>query len=87
MNKAERVRACYQHACLCYVLGEPMTNASVRARFGIEQKRSAVASRLIRDAVEAGVIVLEDEDAVGRERRYLPVWARGDGGDVAGERR
>ena len=35
MDKAERVRACYLHACLRYVTRQPMTNASVRERFGI----------------------------------------------------
>ncbi|MCC7383259.1 MAG: putative DNA binding domain-containing protein [Deltaproteobacteria bacterium] len=76
MDRTERVRACYLHACLRYVLRQPMTNSSIRARFGIEAKNAALASRLIRDAVEAGVIVLEDETAAKSERRYLPAWAR-----------
>lgn len=82
MDRTERVRACYLHACLRYVLRQPMTNASLRARFGIEAKNAASASRLIRDAMDAGVIVLADETAAKSERRYVPVWARGrHGGD------
>ncbi|MDY3978889.1 MAG: ATP-binding protein [Tidjanibacter sp.] len=35
MNKEDKIRACYQHCCLKYVSAEPMTNESVRQRFGI----------------------------------------------------
>lgn len=78
MDRSERQRACYQHACLRYVLRQPMTNSSLRERFGIETKNAAVASRLIRDALEAGLVVLEDQTAAKSERRYLPWWARGE---------
>jgi predicted HTH transcriptional regulator len=77
MDRSERLRACYQHACLRYVLRQPMTNSSLRARFGIEVRNAAIASRLIRDALDAGVVVLEDAAAAKSERRYLPWWARG----------
>jgi len=50
------VRACYLHACLKYVNREHLTNTSVRGRFGIEQQNIATASRLIKEAVDAGVI-------------------------------
>lgn len=75
MDKAERVRAVYQHACLKRVLRSHLTNASVRERFGIEEKNKAIASRLIREAVEAGVIKPYDEDAARKMMKYLPYWA------------
>jgi ATP-dependent DNA helicase RecG len=34
MDRSERLRACYQHACLRYVLRQPMTNSSLRERSG-----------------------------------------------------
>ncbi|MBT9556530.1 MAG: hypothetical protein IV100_10900 [Myxococcales bacterium] len=77
MDRSERQRACYQHACLRYVMRQPMTNSSLRQRFGIEAKNAAIASRLIRDALDAGLLVLEDDDAAKSERRYQPWWARG----------
>jgi ATP-dependent DNA helicase RecG len=58
MDRSERLRACYQHACLRYVLRQPMTNSSPRERFGIEAKNAAIASRLMRDALDEGVIVV-----------------------------
>ena len=35
MNGSDRVRACYQHCVLQYVLRKQMTNQSLRARFGL----------------------------------------------------
>ena len=46
MDKDDRVRACYLHACLRYVERDFMTNSTLRKRFGIEQRNSATASRL-----------------------------------------
>jgi predicted HTH transcriptional regulator len=75
MDKADRIRAVYLHACLRYVNREHMTNTSVRERFGIEPQNIATASRLIREAVEAGFIVPYDPDAAPKLMRYLPAWA------------
>ncbi len=74
MEKADRIRACYLHACLRYVTREPMTNTSLRERFGIGEKNAALASRLLTEAVEAGVILVRDPEAGTRNRTYLPFW-------------
>ncbi|MDC0721635.1 ATP-binding protein [Nannocystis bainbridge] len=75
MDKEERVRACYWHACLKYVQREPVTNSTIRERFGISEPNRAMASRLLRDAVEAGVIVPRDAAAAPKLMQYLPWWA------------
>ncbi|HSV75330.1 MAG TPA: ATP-binding protein, partial [Chthonomonadales bacterium] len=75
MEKADRVRACYQHACLRYVTRKEMTNSTLRARFGVEEHNRSTVSRLIREAVEAGAIVPADPDAAPKLMRYLPFWA------------
>ena len=75
MEREDRVRAVYLHACLRYVQRESMTNTSLRERFGIETKNSATASRLIREALDAGAIRLHDETVAPKLRRYLPAWA------------
>ncbi|MEI7826171.1 MAG: transcriptional regulator, partial [Chlorobiaceae bacterium] len=74
-DKAERVRACYLHACLKYVSREFLTNASLRERFGVEEKNKAAVSRYIREAVDAGVIKPFDEDAARKLMKYVPFWA------------
>jgi predicted HTH transcriptional regulator len=76
MDNDDRIRACYQHACLRYVTRETMTNATVRQRFGIEDRNIAQASRLIREAVSAGQILAYDVGAAPRHMRYIPWWAR-----------
>lgn len=75
MDQADRVRACYLHACLKYVDRDFLTNASIRERFGIEKENSAMASRYIREAVEAGVIRAVDSDASKKYMKYVPFWA------------
>jgi predicted HTH transcriptional regulator len=75
MERDDRIRACYLHACLRYVSRQAMTNSSLRERFGIEEKNASTASRLLNEAVEAGMIVIADPDAGTRIRRYLPYWA------------
>ena len=75
MGKAERVRACYMHACLRYVTGQPMNNASLRERFDISKENSAQASRLLKEALDACVIAIRDPEAGTRSRTYLPFWA------------
>ena len=75
MDQADRVRAVYLHACLRYVQREFMTNSSLRQRFGIDTKNSATASRLIKEALGAGVVRLHDPDVAPKLRRYVPGWA------------
>lgn len=75
MDKADRIRACYLHACLRYVMRQPMTNTSLRERFGIAEKNASVASRLLNESVEAGRIVIADPEAGTKARTYLPIWA------------
>ncbi|MFA4910362.1 MAG: ATP-binding protein [Desulfobacteria bacterium] len=75
MDRADRIRAVYFHACLRYVNREYTTNSSIRERFGIEAQNIATASRLIREAVEAGVILPYDPVAAPKLMRYAPAWA------------
>lgn len=75
MDKVDRVRACYLHACLRYVQRDFMTNTTLRERFGIEEKNSSMASRIIRDTIEAGLIRCHDETVGSKARKYMPWWA------------
>jgi ATP-dependent DNA helicase RecG len=75
MDRDDRIRALYLHSCLRYVNREHMTNRTVRERFGIESQNLAIASRLIREAVEAGWIIPYDPEAAPKLKRYLPFWA------------
>jgi len=75
MDKADRIRACYLHACLKWVMRDRLTNASLRARFGVEERNKAAVSRYIREAVEDGKIKPFDEEAPKKMMKYVPFWA------------
>ncbi len=75
MDKGDRVRACYLHACLRYVQRDFLTNASLRKRFGIEERNKATVSRYIREAVETGTIKPFDKAASRKMMKYVPHWA------------
>lgn len=75
MDKEDKIHACYLHACLKHVMREEMTNTSLRERFGIDEKNSATASRIIGTALEAGVIKPFDPTQGKRNARYVPIWA------------
>jgi len=76
MTKAERVRACYQHAGLQFVSNRQMTNASLRKRFSLTDEGYSVASRIIADAIREGLVRPYDPASKSRRHaRYLPYWA------------
>ncbi len=75
MDKNLRAHACYMHACLRYVQRDFMTNTTLRERFGIDDKNSAIASRIIRDTLMAELIRCYDDSVGSKARKYLPWWA------------
>jgi predicted HTH transcriptional regulator len=75
MERADRIRACCLHACLCYVLRDAKgddQHATLRTQFGVEEQNRSTVSRLIREAVGAGAIVPADPDPAPKLMRYLP---------------
>ncbi|MBA3007099.1 MAG: hypothetical protein KKB91_06935 [Proteobacteria bacterium] len=75
MDKTDRVRACYLPACLRYAQRDYMTNTTLRGRFGIEDKNSATAFRIIKDTLTAGLIRCYDDSVGSKAKKYLPGWA------------
>jgi predicted HTH transcriptional regulator len=77
MTAQERTRACYQHASLLWASGKKaMTNATLRARFGLDDEKASQISRLISEALASGVI--KGADPTNRSRAqasYHPYWA------------
>lgn len=76
MNRDDRIRACYQHCALKWVMSERMTNQSLRERFHLSEGKCAVVSQVISATIQSGWIKLDE--TVGGSRkyaRYLPFWA------------
>lgn len=75
MSKEDRIRGCYQHACLRFEASMTMSNQSLRDRYGLAPSQASTASQVISDAKEAGKIKPVDEDQANRVARYIPYWA------------
>ena len=58
-----------------HVQGDYLTNSSLRLRFGLKESSAGSVSRLIKDAVEKGIIKPLDPDTAPRYMKYLPIWA------------
>lgn len=75
MTKQEKISACYQHACLMYEDGKPINNQSVRERFALSKNDSPVASRIISDTVDAGLIKSADIETTSKKHMtYIPFY-------------
>jgi predicted HTH transcriptional regulator len=76
MDRNDRIRSCYQHCALKWVMSERMTNQSLRERFHLSESKASVISQVIASTIEAGLI--KADESVGGSRkyaRYLPFWA------------
>lgn len=75
MTKEEKIEACYQHACLVNEDGMSMNNQSVRERFNLNKTQSSVASRIIADTQEAGLIKVANTGIVSKKlMTYVPYY-------------
>lgn len=72
LDRHQRVDICYQHSCLRRHERKRMTNASLRERFGIEDQNAAQVSRVIREAMDEGLIRPADSDRP--KSGYVPWW-------------
>ena len=76
MDRVQKIRACYQHACLLYVTNREMTNATLRERLGIAEQNYSIASRIIADTIQQGLVKPADPENTSRRlSRYIPFWA------------
>lgn len=76
MTKSEKIRACYQHACLMWEDNKTINNQSIRERFSLNKNQAPTATRILADTVEAGFIKSSDEEFVSRKySSYVPFYA------------
>ena len=75
ISPEDKIWSCYLHACLMYIQGDTLTNASLRDRFGLKNSSAGSISRLIKDAVDKKLIKALDPQTAKRYMRYVPIWA------------
>ncbi len=73
MTPQERIRACYHHAVLRYLSGDKMKNNTLCERFGIPARNAAMASGVIKKALDEALI--RPADAEHPRAGYVPYWA------------
>ncbi|MBK8302334.1 MAG: putative DNA binding domain-containing protein [Chloracidobacterium sp.] len=76
MGKKDKIRACFQHCVLKYVMNEKMSNQSLRERFNLADSQADIISGIIKNTVDENLIKLEDPESTSkRYARYVPYWA------------
>ena len=71
----DKLWTCYLHACIKFIQGEHMTNASLRNRFALEDHSAASVSRIIKSCVAANFVKALDPTAAPKYMKYVPYWA------------
>lgn len=74
ISSEDKLWSTYLHACLKFIEGDALTNASLRERFGLKVTSSGQISRLIKDAVTKGLLKPLDPNTAPRYMRYIPRW-------------
>ena len=74
MTNEERMWSLYTFACLLWVKKQFLTNTLVRQLFHIPDNNLSMASTLLSQAVKSGLIVVFDEQAGTRSRKYMPKY-------------
>ena len=76
MDREDRVRACYQHCALKWVMSERMTNQTLRDRFHLPESKSALVSQVIAATIESELVRADEKVGASRKyARYIPFWA------------
>ena len=75
MSNEDRIRACYQHAQLQYLEGNPISNSTLRRRLGLNKNQSASATGVINDTIKTKLIKPVDSNQGNKNSRYVPYYA------------
>ena len=75
MTREDRIAVCYQYACLLYEEGLAINNQIVRERFNLNKNQTVMASRILSDALESGLIKMKDPETESkRYMSYIPYY-------------
>ncbi len=75
LSKADKSRACYQHAVLRWINRDYMSNTSLRERFSLTDDAYQAVSGVISEAIKSGRISPADPAQGKRHAKYIPYWA------------
>jgi ATP-dependent DNA helicase RecG len=75
MSKQEKLRACFYHCILRWLMRDYMSNSTLRERFSLDDDDYQVVSAIISELVRAKRILPAEEGQGRRNARYVPYWA------------
>lgn len=75
LTKAEKIRACFYHCVLRWMIHDYMSNTSLRERFSLPQEEYQAVSSVISEAIKLDRIAPADPDQGRRNAKYVPYWA------------
>lgn len=76
MSQEERIEAVYQHSVIQFLSNSSLTNKSLRERLRMTTHQRPQISLLIKQALSAGRIKLEDPNNLSTKfAKYVPYWA------------
>jgi ATP-dependent DNA helicase RecG len=76
MDRQDRVRACFQHCVLRYLMNQKMNNQSLRERFDLPDSKTELVSGIIADAIQQNRIKPDNPANTSRRyAKYIPHWA------------
>jgi|UPI00046250CB hypothetical protein len=67
----DRIRACYQQACLRYVSNSFIAKASLRERFSIASKNYSKVSRIISDVIKKKMVRRYDLESLSKNKSNM----------------
>ena len=75
MDRPDRIRACYQHCVLKYVIREKMTNQTLRERFHLKSHDSVTVTQIITATLDERMIKQDERIDSRKYAQYVPYWA------------
>ena len=57
-----------------HMAGMRLTNSSLRERFGLKESESGNLSRLVKDAIDEGLVKPYNPDSGRKHMSYVPYW-------------
>ena len=74
MSKEDKTLTCYRLACECVANNKLMNAKNVLDRLNIKKENRAIASRAIKDTLDAGLIKISNPDQPTNSRTFIPFW-------------
>lgn len=74
-NSIDVINTIYMFASYCYISGKEISNADVRERLNVKEENAAMISRIMKQALDEGLVRIANPNAGAKARKYVPYWA------------